>query len=153
MSDTFDSDDAQAQPKGRRLLRKVAWAVIVMAVGTGVHLSLQNIIHSGGGPRDAEHALAVLEQLEVTDPARAAQMRAGRDKYNSICRLCHNRTGEGGKFTPSIAGKSEDGVETMLKLYRDGYRMGPLTDLMAPWAKELTDEEISNLAAYISTMK
>lgn len=152
MSDTLDSDESVAPPKLRRLLRNVLWAVIVVSVGTGVHLSLQNIIHSEGGPKEAVHALETLEQLEKTDPIRAAKVRAGMEKYNSICRLCHHRTGEGGKFTPPIAGKTEDGVRTLLQLYRSGERMGPMTDLMAPWAKDLSDEDIEILAAYVSTL-
>jgi cytochrome c553 len=30
--------------------------------------------------------------------------------------------------------------------------MGPLTNLMAPWAAELSDEDIGNLAAYVATL-
>lgn len=151
MSDTLDSDESAASSKLRRLLRNALWLIIVVAVGTGVHLSLQDIIYSKGGPKDAEHALEVLAQLEVTDPARAAKVHAGREKFNSVCRLCHNRTGEGGKFTPALIGKTEDGVRTLLRLYRSGERMGPLTDVMAPWARDLSDEDIEILAAYVST--
>jgi cytochrome c553 len=73
-------------------------------------------------------------------------------KYESICRLCHHRTGQGGKFTPPIAGLTAEQVEILLKLYRSGVQRGPLTNLMAPWAKDLTDEDISNLAAYVETL-
>jgi cytochrome c553 len=40
----------------------------------------------------------------------------------------------------------------MLKLYRSGKHVGPMTNLMAPWARELTDEDIVILAAYIETL-
>lgn len=149
-----DSVHTQAlpRPSGRGLVRKLGWLVLVTAVGIGVHLSLQEIIQSGDAEKRQGPDLHKLEQLEAVDPARAAKVRAGMLKYESICRLCHHRSGIGGKFTPPIAGKTEEGVQTLLKLYRSGVQMGPLTNLMAPWAAELSDEDISNLAAYVATL-
>lgn len=134
------------------MLRKLSWLVLVLGVGMGVHLAIQNIIHSGDPENLKGPDLAKIERLEAEDPVHGAKVRAGMMKYESICRLCHHRTGHGGKFTPSIVGRSAAQVEFLLKLYRSGTQMGPLTNLMAPWAAELTDEEISNLAAYVETL-
>jgi cytochrome c len=134
------------------MLRKLSWLVLVLTVGLGVHFALQNIIHSGDPENLKGPDLAKIEQLEAADPVHGARVRAGMVKYESICRLCHHRTGHGGKFTPSIVGSTAERTEIMLKLYRGGNQMGPLTNLMAPWAAELTDEEISNLAAYVETL-
>ncbi len=134
------------------MFRKFSWLVLVAAVIVGVHFALQSIIQSGDEENRRGPDLAKLQQLEATDPVRAAKVRAGMDKYESICRLCHHRTGHGGKFTPPVAGKTAEYVESMLKLYRSGAQVGPLTNLMAPWAKELSDEDISNLAAYVETL-
>lgn len=146
------STDVLPQPQGRGYARKLSWLVLVFAVGIGVHFALQGIIQSGDAEKRKGPDLTKLAQLEASDPVRAAKVRAGMEKYESICRLCHHRSGIGGKFTPPIAGKTAEGVETLLKLYRDGVQMGPLTNLMAPWAAELSDEDISNLAAYVATL-
>lgn len=138
--------------KGSGLWRRLGWLIIVTAVGIGVHFALQGIIQSGDAAKRQGPDLSRLAELEKTDPLRAAKVRAGMVKYESVCRLCHHRTGEGGKFTPPLKGKTEEGVETLLQLYRNGVQMGPLTNLMAPWAAELSDEDIHNLAAYISTL-
>lgn len=144
--------DALPRPPGRGHVRKLGWLLLVLAVGIGVHFVLQGIIQSGDAEKRKGPDLTRLEQLERTDPVRAARVRAGMVKYEAICRLCHHRSGSGGKFTPPIAGKTEEGVALLLQLYRDGVQMGPLTNLMAPWAKDLSDEDISNLAAYVATL-
>ncbi len=134
------------------MLRKLAWLLLVAAVGIGVHFTLQGIIQSGDAEKRKGPDIAKVERLEAADPVHGAKVRAGMLKYESICRLCHHRTGIGGKFTPPIAGKSAEYVESMLKLYRSGKHVGPMTNLMAPWARELTDEDIVILAAYVETL-
>lgn len=134
------------------MFRSIGWIMLVVAVGVGVHFALQGIIQSGDAEKRKGPDYAKLEQLQAVDPSRAAVVRAGMDKYESICRLCHHRLGIGGKFTPAIAGRPEDWVTAMLRTYRSGKQVGPLTNLMAPWAAELTDEDIKNLAAYVSTL-
>jgi len=134
------------------MLRKLSWLLLVVAVGIGVHFALQNIIQSGDPEKRKGPDLAKVERLEAADPVHGAKVRAGMVKYESTCRLCHHRTGQGGKFTPSIADQTAERVELMLKLYRSGTHVGPMTNLMAPWAAELSDEDISNLAAYVETL-
>jgi cytochrome c len=138
--------------KEARMFRSVGWMALVAVVGLGIHFTLQGIIQSGDAEKRKGPDLTKLEQIARTDPARATIVRAGMEKYESICRLCHHRLGIGGKFTPAIAGRPEEWVMAMLQAYRSGKQMGPLTNLMAPWAKELSDEDIKNLAAYIATL-
>ena len=53
---------------------------------------------------------------------------------------------------PKIGGQYGDYIAHSLQLYRDGDRSGsPTTDLMASQAKELTDQQISDLAAYFGS--
>jgi len=134
------------------MLRRLAWIVLVAVVGLGLHFTLQGIIESGDAEKRKGPDLAKVARLEAADPVHGAKVRAGMVKYESICRLCHHRTGQGGKFTPPIAGKGAERTEMMLRLYRSGYKVGPMTNLMAPWAKELSDEDIVNLAAYVDTL-
>lgn len=134
------------------MFRKFSWIVLVLAVILGVHFALQAIIQSGDAKNRKGPDLARLKQMEATDPAHAARIRAGMIKYESICRLCHHSTGQGGKFSPPVAGKTAEGIELMLKLYREGVQVGPLTNLMAPWAADLSDEDIRNLASYVESL-
>lgn len=134
------------------MFRKLGWLLLVLVVGIGVHFTIQGIIESGDAEKRKGPDLEKVARLEAADPVHGAKVRAGMVKYESICRLCHHRTGQGGKFTPPIAGRTAEQVEAQLKLYRSGTHMGPMTNLMAPWAKELTDEDIGNLAAYIATL-
>ena len=153
MDDHGSSGWARLLPgKQAGMLRSIAWLVLVLGVGVGVHFTLQGIIQSGDAEKRKGPDLAKVERLEAADPVHGAKVRAGMDKYESICRLCHHRTGQGGKFTPPIVGKGAQYVEKMLKLYRSGTHVGPMTNLMAPWARELSDQDINNLAAYVETL-
>jgi len=134
------------------MFRSFAWLALVAGVGFGLHFTLQWIIQSGDAEKRKGPDVAKVERLEAADPVHGAKVRAGMVKYESICRLCHHRTGQGGKFTPPIAGKSAKYVESMLRLYRSGTHVGTMTNLMAPWARELSDEDIGNLAAYVETL-
>lgn len=134
------------------MFRKLGWLLLVLAVGIGVHFTIQGIIEGGDAEKRKGPDLEKVARLEAADPIHGAKVRAGMVKYESICRLCHHRTGQGGKFTPPIVGRTAEQTEALLKLYRSGTHMGPMTNLMAPWAKELSDEDIGNLAAYIETL-
>ncbi len=152
MSGTAGCEKMKTPGNMRRRLQALSWLLLVVAVGLGVHFTIQFITkgdsaHSGESP-----AVPKILELETTNPERARKARAGMHRYDEICRLCHHRDGHGGRFTPSLAGKTAIGVETMLNLYRDGHKVGPMTELMAPWAKELSGEEIRNLGIYIELL-
>lgn len=134
------------------MLRKYWWILLIVGVGLGVHFTAQSIIKRGNPENLRGPDLAKVARIEAEDPVRGAKVRAGMEKYESICRLCHHRTGHGGKFTPPIGGRPAQYVEHMLKTYRNGTKVGPMTNLMAPWAKELSDDDIVNLGAYVETL-
>lgn len=135
------------------MLRKYWWVLLIVAVGLGVHFTAQTIIARGDPENRKGPDLEKVARIEAEDPVRGAKVRAGMEKYEAICRLCHHRTGHGGKFTPPIGGRPATYVEHMLKLYREGSHVGPMTNLMGPWAKDLSDEDIVNLGAYIETLE
>jgi cytochrome c553 len=134
------------------MLRKYGWILLVVAVGLGVHFTAQSIIRRGDPENLKGPDIARVARIEAADPARGARVRAGMAKYEATCRLCHHRTGHGGKFTPAIGGRPVEYIEAMLKLYRSGAEVGAMTNLMAPWAKELSDGDIVDLAAYIEIL-
>jgi cytochrome c553 len=81
----------------------------------------------------------------------AADGSLGEEKYQSICRNCHGRTGKGLASFPKLAGKDADYLVSRLLAYRAGDKIGPNSPLMWPLAADLTDEDIANLTAYITT--
>ena len=90
--------------------------------------------------------------LDVYDPdIAAADLMAGEKLYQAVCRNCHGPTAKGMASFPKLAGHDAQYLSTQLAEYRSGARLGPNTALMAPHAKELSDEEIIDLAAYIAT--
>jgi cytochrome c553 len=53
---------------------------------------------------------------------------------------------------PKLGGQYHDYIAHSLQLYRDGDRSGsPTTDLMGSQAKDLTDQQIADLAAYFGS--
>ncbi|MCR9089245.1 MAG: c-type cytochrome [Rhodobacteraceae bacterium] len=83
--------------------------------------------------------------------AHGAEPADGEEIYASVCRNCHGPTGKGMASFPSLSGNDADYIGTRLTQYRAGETVGPNTPLMSPMAVDLSDEDIANLAAYIST--
>jgi len=50
---------------------------------------------------------------------------------------------------PKISGQDVSYTKTKLETYRAGKKVGPNSSLMIMMARPLTDEEITNLAAYL----
>ena len=70
------------------------------------------------------------------------------------CVDCHGAEGNAPIDTtyPKIGGQYHDYIAHSLQLYRDGDRSGsPTTDLMGSQAKDLTDQQIADLAAYFGS--
>ena len=80
----------------------------------------------------------------------AADLEAGKAKYQ-VCMSCHGPEGKGQAIFPGIAGQDADYVAGKLNQYRAGEQVGPNTALMAPHAAALSDEDITNVSAYIAT--
>lgn len=83
-------------------------------------------------------------------PAAAGDTEATKKLYKKQCRSCHGPTGKGLASYPKLAGHTEEYIADKLTRYRAGEKFGPNTPLMAPRAKKLSDEDIANLASYIS---
>lgn len=96
-------------------------------------------------------AIAALLPQAFGSPASAADLAAGEAKYAASCASCHGPAGRGMASFPSIRGKDAEFVSSRLKTYRAGEKVGPNSLLMIPMSAELTDDEIVNLAAFIST--
>lgn len=79
----------------------------------------------------------------------AGDKEAGEVRYNKTCINCHGAAGKGVASYPKISGQDVSYTKEKLETYRDGIKIGPNSSLMIMMAKPLTDEEITNLAAYL----
>jgi cytochrome c553 len=83
----------------------------------------------------------------IVAPARAADVEAGRRKAET-CAACHGPDGNATiPGTPSLAGQPVFFTHWQLIKFRDGRRKDAQ---MSPAAKDLTDTDMADLAAYYS---
>ena len=82
--------------------------------------------------------------------AHAGNVAAGQASY-STCMGCHGAGGQGG-VGPAVKGRDAGQLAELLKRYRAGEQVGPMTGMMAGFAAGLSDADIANLSAYMSQM-
>ena len=83
----------------------------------------------------------------------AGDAAAGESAYMAKgCVGCHGPAGDSAapEMFPKLKGLEEAYITTQLTDFRSGKRAGPT---MNPMASTLTDEDITNLAAYLSAQK
>lgn len=81
--------------------------------------------------------------------AAAGDAVAGK-AVSSTCTGCHGVNGISTiPIYPNLAGQKAQYLEVQLKAFRDGSRKDPV---MGTMAKSLSDSEISDLAAYFSSL-
>jgi cytochrome subunit of sulfide dehydrogenase len=86
--------------------------------------------------------------LVITLPAQAAPV--GQSLYAN-CAACHGTTGKpAGTTLPPLAGQPRETLVTSMRAFKTGAR--PAT-IMHQIAKGYTDEQIEQIAAYLSTAK
>ena len=86
----------------------------------------------------------------VGAPAHAADLEAGQRKAES-CSACHGADGNATiPGTPSLAGQPVYFTHWQLIKYRDGRRKDPV---MSPLAKNMTDADMADLAAYYAAQR
>lgn len=82
--------------------------------------------------------------------ARVHGNAAAGEKKATVCEACHGKDGMGtGPNFPALAGQYEDYLAQALHEYKDGQRHNATMNAMAA---PLSDEDISNLAAFFSSM-
>ena len=82
--------------------------------------------------------------------AEAGDAAAGETRYAETCKNCHGPKGQGMASFPQIGGKDAEYLTGRLNQYRAGETVGPNSGLMIPMAADLSDDDIANLAAYLS---
>ena len=98
----------------------------------------------------------VLFPLILAAASVSANAEGNAEKGKELSRFCSGCHGEdgiaGNPANPNLAGQNEKYLKYALKSYRDGVRKGGLAVVMRPNAATLTDQEISDLAAYFSSL-
>ena len=97
------------------------------------------------------HGLESKEIAEQKRKERLAAREKAEPKYDG-CAACHGPNGGGG-IGPALAGRDQSYITQRLKAYRNNERFGEMSALMWGQAAELSDEDISDLSAYIATFK
>ena len=87
--------------------------------------------------------------LNASD-AVAGDPAAGETRYLQNCVHCHGKTGKGMASFPAIINRDEDYIAQRLKKYRAREKVGHNSAIMMSLASELSDDDIANLATYIS---
>lgn len=100
--------------------------------------------------RGLSAGLAALGFLGLVQPAAAADAAAGKVRAKQ-CAVCHGIDGVAKiPIAPHIAGESAVYLETQLKAFRSGKRVH---EIMSVIAKDLSDADIADLAAWYSSIK
>lgn len=84
---------------------------------------------------------------------QAGDVAAGKAKAGT-CAGCHGANGKAANPTyPNLAGQNAGYIESALKAYKGGQRSGGQAAIMQGMAAALSDTDISNLAAYFSSLE
>ena len=84
--------------------------------------------------------------------AQAGDAAAGKEKA-AACAACHGTDGKAANPTyPNLAGQNAGYLEIAIKAYKNGERTGGQAAIMQGMATPLSDDDISNLAAYFSSL-
>lgn len=83
-------------------------------------------------------------------PALAADAAAGKAKASGMCAVCHGPDGlSQHPEAPNLAGQVEMYLTKSLEEFRSGKRQN---EMMTVVAKDLTDDDIANLAAWYASI-
>lgn len=95
-------------------------------------------------------AILVTLTLTLSSTASAADPAEGR-KLASQCKVCHGLDGIAKiPIAPNLAGESQIYIQNQLKAFRSGKRQH---EMMSVVAKNLTDQQIADLAAWYQSIK
>lgn len=82
--------------------------------------------------------------------AQAADIETGKKTYQG-CVGCHGATGAGG-VGPRLINRSKEDFISKMKKYRSGQSVGPMSTMMFPSAKGLSDDQILGMAEYLQSL-
>lgn len=103
------------------------------------------------GAAPAQETPAAPQETMTEAPALAGADVDAPALYAKSCASCHGDMAQGTAGNPALDKLSATDIQTKLSAYRAGEKMGPKTPIMAPMAKNLSDEQIAALARYLGS--
>jgi cytochrome c553 len=101
--------------------------------------------------KEANGGSIASQEAAKQEALAAASPEALGETYYGQCIACHGNQGQGG-VGPMLAGQSADDIVAKLTGYRAGEQRGAQSALMWPVAKPMTDDDIANIAAFVTTL-
>jgi cytochrome c553 len=94
--------------------------------------------------------IVAMAKAQAAAKAAASPEELGKMTYAG-CIACHGAQGEGG-IGPQLAGQPTADIAMKLMQYKNGETLGAQSNLMWSQAAQLSESDIDNLAAYITTL-
>jgi cytochrome c553 len=95
--------------------------------------------------------LTVAALMGWSQMAGAADEQLGKKLSDSTCAACHGANGIGIiALYPNVAGQKREYLVSQLRAFRDGSRKNAI---MSPMAAHLSDADIENVAAFLSSLR
>lgn len=82
----------------------------------------------------------------------ASDVKADQPAKWVMCSACHGNVAQGG-IGPILAGQSATEIITKLNIYKNGGTIGGRSSMMWGTAKQLTDQDIEDIATYIESLQ
>jgi len=95
-------------------------------------------------------ALATFASGAAATETVAGDIAAGEKRYKANCINCHGNSGQGMASFPAIKGREASYIAEKLEIYRAREMVGPNSAIMMSLVRDLSDDDIANLAAYIA---
>lgn len=97
--------------------------------------------------------IAALLLIAVLPVHAAGDVKAGEQR-SAACMACHGAQGKAtAPLYPNLAGQNAAYLNHALQAYKKGERSGGQAEVMKAFVAGLNDEDITNLAAYYSSLK
>jgi cytochrome c553 len=139
-----------------RLMRPASAALLVAAALFAQPSIAQH--PAASAPAAAAPAAAAASAPAAPAPAAAAPQAAGKidvaageAKFTATCAACHGADGNSGApANPKLAQQHPEYIVKQLQEFKAGKRVSPI---MQPFAAQLTDDDMKNIAAFVGGKK
>lgn len=91
--------------------------------------------------------------------AKAADLKAGQTKFQTLCVTCHGASGKGdGAAAAGLNSKPKDLSATkrtdaeLKKIIKEGGAANGMSPLMPPWGSALSEQDLNNVIVYIRSL-
>ena len=102
-----------------------------------------------------KYLFAALALFTFAQPVLAGDAAKGQAAFAAKgCIGCHGANGiSANPIWPNLAGQKDQYVVMALKAYKSGERKSANAQQMVPFASMLSDDDMANIAAYVSGLK